>query len=162
MDVDSRIAEFSVLSEARSAPPLRVSASARRYRAQGDLDGGYGSPQTLRVPLEPPQRSLLAEFCIANRGSRKVDLLGAHEARTASRPIARVDGVEVAPDLTLRFLADESGSVVGRLDSLVDRMSAFHPPVFEKPVLWLILALVVLVLPSAALYALVSGFRADE
>jgi hypothetical protein len=34
--------------------------------------------------------------------------------------------------------------------------------VLETPVLWLILALLVLVLPAAAIYAVASGFRADE
>jgi hypothetical protein len=162
LDVDSRIAEITVISEARSGPPLRLSAAAAGYRATGEIDGGYGAPQTLQVPIEPPRRSLLAEVCVANRGARKVDLLGAHEPRTASRPIARVDGQEVPPDLTLRFLADESGSVVERLGSLIDRMSAFHPPVLEKPMLWLVLGLLLLVLPAAAIYALVSSFRADE
>jgi hypothetical protein len=161
-DVDSRLAEFSVISEARSAPPLQVSASAPGFRATRRVKGGYGTPQTLLVRLEPPDRSLLAEFCVANRGDRKVDLLGAHEPRTASRPVARVDGQEVPPDMTLRFLSDESGSVIGRLGSLIDRMSAFHPLALEKPVLWLVLALLILVLPPAAIYAVVSGFRADE
>jgi hypothetical protein len=162
MDVDSRLAEFTVISEARSAPALQASASGPGYRATGQVDAGYGAPQTLRVPLEPPERSLLAEFCVVNQGGRKVDLLGAHESRTASRPVARVDGQEVPPDLTLRFLADDSGSVVERLGSMIDRMSAFHPPVLEKPLLWLMLGLLVLVLPAAAIYALVSGFRTDD
>jgi hypothetical protein len=52
--------------------------------------------------------------------------------------------------------------VVERLGSMFDRMSAFHPPVLEKPMLWLVLALLVLVLPAGVIYALVSGFRADE
>jgi hypothetical protein len=162
MDVDSQIAEFTVIDAVRSGPPLRVSAAAPGYQAVTRIDGGYGGPQTIRVALEPPGRSLLAEFCIANRGSRKVDLLGTHEPRTASRPVARVDGREVPPDLTLRFLAEDSGDVVSRLGSLIDRMSAFHPPILEKPVLWALLALTVLVLPAAAIYGVVSSFRADD
>jgi hypothetical protein len=162
MDVDSELAEFTVASRARSGPPLRVSAAAAGYRAAGELDGGYRSPQTVRVALEPPGRSLLANFCIANRGAREVDLLAAHEPRTASRVIARVNGQEVPPDLALRFLAQDSGSVLERLGSLIDRMSAFHPPVLEKPMLWLLLALLVLVLPAATIYAVVSSFRAED
>jgi hypothetical protein len=159
IDVDSEIAEFSVISKTKSGPPLRVSADAPGYRSAAEVDGGYVSPDTIRVPLEPPTRSLLAEFCVANRGKRKVDLLGAHEPRTASRVIARVDGTDIPQDLTLRFLSEDSGSVLARLDSLIARMSAFHPPVLETPVLWLLLALLVLVLPAAAIYAVVSSFR---
>jgi hypothetical protein len=160
IDVDSEIAELAVMSKAKSGPPLRVSAEAPGYRAAGEVYGGYRSPATIHVPLEPPRRSLLAEFCVANRGNRKLDLLGAHEPRTMSRVIARVDGTDIPQDLTLRFLSRDSGSVLARLDSLVERMSAFHPPVLEKPVLWLLLALLVLVLPAAAIYAVVASFRA--
>jgi hypothetical protein len=76
--------------------------------------------------------------------------------------VSRVDGREVPPDLTLRFLAEDSGDVVSRLGLLIDRMSAFHPPILEKPVLWALLALTVLVLPAAAIYGVVSSFRADD
>jgi hypothetical protein len=162
IDVDSEFAEFTVIGETKSGPPLRVSAAGPGYRAAARVDGGYAGPRTLLVPIEPPRRSLLGEFCVANRGRRKVDLLGTHEPRTASRPVARVDGREVPPDLTLRFLAKDSGDVVSRLGSLIDRMSAFHPPILEKPVLWVLIALIVLVLPAAAIYGVVSTFRTDD
>jgi hypothetical protein len=169
IDPDSEIAEFTVISKRRSGPPLRVSATAPGYRAVAEVEGGYRRQQTtrfppepLRVPLEPPGSSLLAEFCVANSGARRVELLAAHEPRTVSRTVARVDGEEVAPDLALRFLAADSGSVLARLGSLIDRMSAFRPAVLEKPVLWLLLALLVLVLPVAAIYAVVSSFRVDD
>jgi hypothetical protein len=161
IDVDSEIAEFSIASNTRSGPPLRVSARAPGYRAGGEVAGGYTGPGARRVPLDPPSQSLLADFCVANRGERSVQLLGAHEGRTASRPVAFVAGEEIPQDMTLRFLEKDYGSVLGRLGSLIDRMSAFHPPVLEKPVLWLLLALLVLVLPAAAIYAIVSSFRAD-
>lgn len=169
IDVDAEIAEFTVITKASSGPPLRVSAAAPGYSAAGEVEGGYRRRQTtrfppepLRVPFKPPNRSLLAEFCVENRGDRRVELLAAHDPRTASRPVARVDGREVAPDLALRFLSEDNGSVLARLGSLVDRMSAFHPAVLEKPVLWLLIVLLVLVLPVAAIYALVSSFRADR
>lgn len=161
IDVDSEVAEFSVASNARSGPPLRVSARAPGYRTGGEVAGGYTGPGAVRVPLQPPSQSLLADFCIENRGERSVQLLGAHEGRTASRPVAFVDGEGIPQDMSLRFLEKESGSVLGRLGSLIDRMSAFHPPVLEKPVLWLLLALLVLVLPAAAIYAVVSSFRGE-
>ncbi|MGH3991190.1 MAG: hypothetical protein ACRDSN_01865, partial [Pseudonocardiaceae bacterium] len=62
----------------------------------------------------------------------------------------------------LRFLSEHDGSVLARLGLLVDRMSAFHPAVLEEPVIWLLLVLLVLVLPAAAIYALVSSFRAGD
>ena len=161
MDVDSQVAEFTVADARRAGPALRVSTSGPGYRAASSIPGGYTWRQVFRVPLTPPNRSLLTTFCVANRGHRSVDLLATHEPRTASRPVARVDGTEVAPDLSLRFLSRDSGSVIERLGSLVDRMSAFHPPVLEKPVLWVLLVLVAFALPVAAIYAVVAGFRAD-
>jgi hypothetical protein len=169
MDVDAEIAEFTVISKTKSGPPLRVSAIASGYDATGDVEGGYNRrwtgrypPQPVRVQLDPPTRSLLAQFCISNRGDRTVDMFAAHDARTASRPVARVDGQEVAPDPALRFLSTRSESVLARLGSLIDRASAFHPTVFETPVIWLLLALLVFVLPASAIYALASSFGADD
>jgi hypothetical protein len=161
MDPDTQIAEFTAVSGRRVGPPLRVSAAGPGYRASG-VSAGYSGREMVRVRLEPPTRSLFATFCVANGGRRKVDLVGTHEARTVSRPVASVNGREVAPDLSLRFLSEDSGSVLARMGSLIDRAAAFHPPVFEAPVLWLLLALVVLVLPAAAIYAVVSGFRAGD
>src|SRR5215211_1769536 len=51
IDVDSEIAEFTVINKARSGPPLRVSAAAPGYRVVTRVDGGYAGPQTMRVPL---------------------------------------------------------------------------------------------------------------
>jgi hypothetical protein len=162
IDVDSEIAEFTAISRRRPGPPLRVTVSTSGYRASAEVDGGYRRRRTVRVPLEPPARSLLTELCIANRGDRAVELLAAHEPRTVSRPVARVDGQEVAPDLALRFLLEDDGSVLARLGSLVDRMSAFRPAVLEEPVIWLLVVVLVLVLPATAIYAVVSSFRAED
>jgi hypothetical protein len=159
---DSEIAELTVLSRARSGPPLAITAAAGPYRARGAIDRGYSAPITLRAGIEPPGRSRLGTFCIENRGRRAVALLGTQEARTLSRPAATVGTKRVPADISLRLLAMEPGTVPERLGSLVDRVSAFKPAALEKPILWLLLALVVLAVPALSLYALAAGFREPD
>lgn len=156
-DTDSEVAEFTAISEG-VGPALGISAEAPGYQASATVPGGYGAPRTLHAELNPPQRSVLGNFCVQNRGERSVTLLGTSEARTASRPLARIDGREIPADLSLRFLADERSSVADRLGSMIDRISAFKPPILEKPVLWLLLGLLVIGLPGGALYAIGSSF----
>jgi hypothetical protein len=156
---DSELAELTVVNRARSGPPLTVTAAAGPYRERGAIARGYSAPTVLRASIDPPRRSRLGRFCVENRGRRRVALLGTREARTLSRPAATIDGEPAPGDISLRFLAAEPGTVPERLGSLVDRMSAFKPTALEKPILWLVLALVVLAVPALALYALAAGFR---
>jgi hypothetical protein len=156
---DSEIVEFTVLSRMRSGPPLRIRAAAGPYRTRAAVDRGYRAPAVVRADIDPPEPSRLGRICLANRGRRAVVLLGTREPRTLSRAVTTIDGAPSAADISLRFLAAEPGTVPERLGSLVDRISAFKPTVLEQPILWLVLALVVVGVPALALYALAAGFR---
>jgi hypothetical protein len=156
---DSEIVEFTVLSRMRSGPPLGIRAAAGPYRTRAAADGGYRAPAVVRADIDPSEPSRLGRICIGNRGRRTVALLGTREPRTLSRAVTTIDGAPSPADISLRFLGAEPGTVPERLGSLVDRISAFKPTVFEKPILWLVLALVVVAVPALALYALAAGFR---
>jgi hypothetical protein len=79
------------------------------------------------------------------------------------RPVTRIDGEEVAPDITVRLLSTDSGSVLERLGQLVDRAAAFKPGLFGAPVfVWIVVALAAIGAPAAAIYSMLSSFRGSD
>jgi hypothetical protein len=104
---------------------------------------------------------VIGTLCIRNRGKRSITLLGTNDARTSvGRSITRIDGAEIAPDITVRLFSGDNGSVLERLGQLVDRAAAFKPGLFGLPVLlWIVLVLAAIGIPAAALSAMMSSFR---
>jgi hypothetical protein len=162
-DTDAELVDFTVLAGRRPRPPIGIVARARGYRAAATVPGDYEPPTTLRAPIDPPERSVIGTLCIRNRGKRRVDLLGTTDARTAvGRPVTRIDGEEVA-DITVRLLSSDQGSVLERLGQLVDRAAAFKPGLFGAPVfLWMVVLLVAIGAPAAAVYSVLSSFRESD
>ena len=158
-DTDAEFVELTALSASR--PPLEVVARARGYRATGRVPRGDEAVPTMFARIDPPEQSVIGTLCIKNRGKRRIDLLGTADARTGvGRPVTRVDGAEVAPDITVLLFAPDNGSVLERLGQLVDRAAAFKPGLFGLPVLlWIVLLLAAFGIPAAALYAMLSSFR---
>ncbi len=140
---------------------MTVVAQAPGYRSRATIDGGYTPPSLLRAPIDPPERSVIGQLCIHNRGERGVALLGTADARTViARPTTKVDGEEVVPDVSVRLLSTDSGTVLERIGEMVDRAAAFKPGLFGAPVfLWLLLLLVAVGVPAAAVYSMLSSFR---
>jgi hypothetical protein len=163
-DTDAEIIELTALRGKSPGPRLAVIAEGPGYRETTALPGGYTPTAVLRADIDPPERSLIGTLCIANRGQRRVALLATSEARTVvARPTTRVDGTEVAPDVTVRLLSTDRGSVLERAGELVDRVAAFKPGVFGAPLLlWLVLLLVAVGVPAAALYSILSSFRESD
>jgi uncharacterized protein YlzI (FlbEa/FlbD family) len=80
-----------------------------------------------------------------------------------ARPTTRLDGVEVVPDITVRLLSTDVGSVMERAGEMVNRAAAFKPGVLAAPVfLGLVLLLVAVGVPAAAVYSIVSSFRRSD
>jgi hypothetical protein len=158
-DTDAEFVELTALSMPR--PPLEVVARAPGYRATGSVPAGHEELSSLVARIDPPEQSVIGTLCIRNRGKRRIDLLGTADARTGvGRPVTRIDGAEIAPDITVRLFADDNGSVLERLGQLVDRVAAFKPGLFGWPVLlWIVLLLAAFGIPAAALYAMLSSFR---
>ena len=163
-DTDAEIVELTALRARRPSPRLAVVAVGPGYRQTAIIKGGYKPPSVLRARISPPRRSLIGTLCIANRGKRRVALLGTTDVRTViARATMRVDGVEVVPDISVRFLSGESGSVLERADKMVDRAAAFKPGLFGAPAfIWLVLLLVALGVPAAAVYSMLSSFRDSD
>lgn len=161
-DTDAQVVEFATVEGKRTGPPLTVVAEGGGYREAATIEGGYVPGSTLRADIDPPERSVIGTLCITNDGRRRVELLGTADVRTViARPTTRIDGVEVVPDISVRFLSSEGGSVLERAGELVDRAAAFKPSLLGAPLGWLILVLVALGVPALALYALLSSFRGE-
>jgi hypothetical protein len=158
---DAELVELTTLKMPRQRPPMDVVVRAPGYRETAQLTGGSEPLTGLYARIDPPERSVIGTLCIRNRGDRRVELLGTTDARTGTgRPITRIEGEEV-PDISVRLLSVEPGSVLERLGELVDRAAAFKPGVFGLPLLlWLMLLLTAIGLPAAATYAIVTSFRA--
>jgi hypothetical protein len=162
-DSDAEIVELTALAARRPSPRLAVVAAGPGYRQTAIIEGGYKPPSALRARISPPRRSLIGTLCIANRGKRRVALLGTTDVRTViARAEMRVDGVEVVPDISVRFLSGDSGSVLERADKLVDRAAAFKPSLFGPVFIWLVVLLVALGVPAAAVYSMLSSFRDSD
>jgi hypothetical protein len=163
-NTDAEIVELTALASGRPSPRLSVVAEGPGYRQTAIIEGGYTPPSVLRARISPPQRSVIGTLCIANRGRRRVALLGTTDVRTViARATMRIDGVDVVPNISVRFLSTDSGSVLERAGEMVDRAAAFKPGLFGAPVfLWLVLLLVVVGVPAAAVYSMLSSFRDSD
>jgi hypothetical protein len=163
-DTDAETIELTALRGKAPGARLAIVAEGPGYRETAAVPGGYTPTAVLRAEMDPPERSVIGTLCIANRGPRTVALLGTSETRTVvARATTRLDGVEVPPDITVRFLSTDRGSVLERAGELVDRVAAFKPGVFgAPPVLWLLLLLVAVGVPAAAVYSIVSSFRDSD
>jgi hypothetical protein len=157
-DMDADFVELTALSAPR--PRLEVVARAPGYRETGAVAGGREA-LSIFARIDPPERSVIGTLCIRNRGKRSITLLGTNDARTSvGRSITRIDGAEIAPDITVRLFSGDNGSVLERLGQLVDRAAAFKPGLFGLPVLlWIVLVLAAIGIPAAALSAMMSSFR---
>jgi hypothetical protein len=163
-DRDAELVELVSLTAPRPRPPMEIVAKAPGYHETATVPGA-GEPLTgLYARIDPPEQSVIGTLCITNRGKRRIDLLGTTDARTAvGRPITRIDGEEVAPDITVRLLSSDPGSVLGRLGQLVDRAAAFKPGLFGAPFfLWPLLLLAAIGVPAAAVYSILSSFRDSD
>ncbi len=163
-DTDAETIELTALRGKSPGPRLAIVAEGPGYREAIAVPAGYTPTAVLRAEIDPPERSVIGTLCIANRGRRRVALLGTTDTRTVvARPTTRVDGSEVPPDISVRFLSPDRGSVLERAGELVDRVAAFKPGVFGAPVfLWLALLLVAVGVPVAAVYSMLSSLRDSD
>ena len=160
------LSEVAVDTDAEFAEGARLAVAfeGQGYRETATVPAGYRPPTVVLAPLDPPDRSVIGTLCIRNTGERRVALLGTSDARTVvARPTTQVDGEEVVPDVSVRFLSADSGSVLERLGEMMTRLASFNPGLFGAPaLLWLLLVLVVVGIPTAAIYAVLSSFRDSD
>lgn len=143
----SRVARLILTPYRHPGPRLDLTLTARGYRAQGSLPGGYRKRGVFTVPVAAPARDGIGSVCIHNAGRRRVGLY-AYPSRLGTRPSATLDGqpLEVPPVFGLW----ESGrhSVADRLALTLDRVARFRGPLAHA---WMVA--LALVLAGAGLIA---------
>jgi hypothetical protein len=138
-----------------AGPPLAVAASAAGYRARAVAPGGYGPRQDLEVALPPAGRQVDGgRLCLRNAGRTDVWLLGTVEERALATQRTTLDGAPAPVQLAVTLQERENRSLLARTGELLDRAAVFRPGYLAPPVLWLLLAAVVLAVPAAVLVAL--------
>jgi hypothetical protein len=148
----ARRLRLQVRTFGRPGPPLDIALDAPGYRERVTTRSGYADTETLSIPIRPPAKDRLGAVCVAP--SERIALTGTEEARTLSRPRGRVDGTAIATDAYLAFDEGRRASALSRAAAIIDRMDAFRPGIVGPWVLWPLLALVVLGIPTGTVLAL--------
>ncbi len=137
-----------------AGPPLAVTARAAGYRAATTLRGGYGPRQDLEIPLAAASREVGGgQLCLRNGGTRDVWFLGTVEERALATQRTTLDGGPAPVQLAVTLQERETRSLLARTGQLLDRAATFRPGYLAAPVLWLLLAGVLLAVPAATLLA---------
>ncbi len=157
LSTDTRVAVVLSAKFAGTGPPLRVTASARGYRGEGAIEGGYHGLESLPATIPAPPRDAIGTICVENRGRRAAQLQGTTEGRIQNRSETRVDGEVVPEKLTLLLTTGQSPALVDRIGQTFDRIAAFKPPIVGSFSLALLALLVVVGVPAGVLYAIARG-----
>jgi hypothetical protein len=141
--------------------PLQLTVTGAGYQTQGRIPARYADGQTVTVAVRPPPHSLIATACVRNLGRRAVDLAGVGD-RSRSRSTVTIDGAPFGVGFVLTFYERRPTSILSRLGTSLGRMDVLRPGVIVPATLWVLLALFVLGVPAAAIWAFGRALRADE
>lgn len=167
LDPSSRVVRYYSASPTPEVPRLRVTARGdgwsttalspeRTDRPGGGADGVYDTR------IEPPPRSLLATVCVSTAEKRPAILAASAEERIRSRAPTRIDGRDSDARLGLVVLAGGPRSPLSHARAVLERSAAFDPPPVGWLSLGLLLAIVGVAVPAAAVYAALRALRDDE
>ena len=147
LDPRGQLVNVQVGTPGRERSRIELTVTAPGFRDRSVAEVLDGKPAFLE--LEPPERSLLGTVCLRNLAEEPVELFGTTEPRTRSRPVVRVDGQVVEPDVVLRLFARGSAGIYSRFPQLVDSAAAYKPWYLSEPVLWVLVVLLVAGVPLA-------------
>jgi hypothetical protein len=112
--------------------------------------------------ITPPRRPVIGTACFINVGSAPVLLDGTSEPRVATRSTVTIDGKPVPGTIGLTFFderpttrANHLGEIFAHASNLTDRLI----PVW---LVWIIVMLALIGIPSAVVAAFYRGLREDE
>jgi hypothetical protein len=147
---NARQLRLQVITGGAPGPQLDITLGRQRVT----VPAGYADETTLSQPIQPPPTATLATVCITRRGDVPAALTATTEERTQSRPQAVIDGRPVKPDAYLAFYEGRTGTPLANSADIVDRMSAFRPGIVGPWLLWPLLALVLLGVPTGLIWAI--------
>ncbi len=157
----SEQARFKVYSPEGPAGPLRVTLRGEGYDAAAEVPAGTPDNTLVSVFVPAPPTDIPLRVCIANEGERDVALFASAD-RTRSRSTAVVDGEDTGRSIWFSFYEPRSRAITERIPATVDRMTVFRPAWVSEPLLWALLALLVVGMPAGVVWAYVRGLREDE
>jgi hypothetical protein len=161
LDPHSEVARLRPVGRGRAVPLELTIAGEGGYAARGRAAADYRRGDVVSLPIDPPQRSLIATLCLHNRGRALVSLAAVQDRRR-SRSNVLVNGVEVQASFDIQFAEREPVSILKRLPESVRRMTVLRPAVVSDVTLWLLLALFVAGIPILALWAYARALRHDD
>lgn len=136
---DAGAVRFQVRAGRQPGPPLELLAEAPGYRATARHPGGYRGDAPLEVPIAPaPSESPNGRLCVRNAGDRAVGLIATGESRYYAPLKMTVDDRVVEAQWSVALIDPEPASVLGRLGTVADRVTAFRPDVLAA---WMVVAL---------------------
>jgi hypothetical protein len=148
-------------------PRLRVTAEARGWSMTAlspehtDRPGG-GGDGIYDTRIDPPPREVLATVCVASaEPGRAAILAGSEEPRIVSRSATRVDGREIDARVGLAVLSGGPQGPLSHARELLERAAAFAPAPVGWLSLGLLLAVVAIGVPAAAVYAVLRALREE-
>jgi hypothetical protein len=161
LDAHSEQARLWPTTPGRRAVPLEITLSGEGYSAHGRAAADYRDGDTVKIPVDPPPRSVQATACVHNLGRAPADLAAVHD-RGRSRSAVRVNGTPVAPGFALEFYERRPTTILDRLPDSMRRMSVLRPGVVAPGVLWGLLIVFLVGVPVAALKAFTRAAGDDE
>jgi hypothetical protein len=157
----SDVATVRVATGGKPGPPLELRLRGGGWSQTVALAGGYADGATLRAPLRPPSRSVLARVCLADRGSVPAQIYASAD-RTRSRSIAEVGGRSQGKSIWFALYERKPVSLLARLGVTAGRIEAFRPGVVGRWLVYLLAAALAALLPVAVVLGYGSAVRADE
>ena len=148
-------------------PRLRVTARADGWSTTAlspertDLPGGRADG-VYDPRIEPPPREVLATVCVQSaEPGRAAILAGSEEPRVKTRSPTRVDGREIDARMGLAVLTGGPRSPLSHAREVLERAAAFWPAPAGWLSLGLLLAVVAVGVPAAAVYAVLRSLREE-
>jgi hypothetical protein len=146
-----------------TGPKLRVVASTPAgWSASGDIPAGYEGLKGLTATIPAPPENAIGGVCVRNVGHKAVELQGTTEGRIQNRSATSVDDEVIPEKLSLLLSAGADRSLADRPGEILDRISAFKPPIVGSVSLALLFVVVLLAVPAAVLYAIWRGVARDD
>jgi hypothetical protein len=161
--LDRRSEEARIRPTVQGQPvPIDITITGEDgYQARGRAEADYETGDVVALPVKPPARSLIATVCLHNDGKRAVGLAAVVDRRR-SRSNVLVDGVSSQPGFVIQFAEQEPVSLIERLPDSIERMTVLRPGIVGEGVLWVLVALFVVGVPLATLWAFARAVRDDE
>jgi hypothetical protein len=144
-----------------TGPRLQVVATAPGYRGTGDIAGGYDGLKPLPATIPAPPRNAIGQVCVRNTGAKAAQLQGTTEGRIQNRSVTEVDGAVITPKLTMLLSEGRNRSIADRPGEILERISAFKPPIIGSVSLVILFVIVLVAVPAGVLYAIWRGIAGD-